>query len=462
MASHVVMPKQGNSVESCIIVEWKKKEGEPISVGDIICEAETDKSTIEVESSAEGTILKLLYEEGDEVPVMLPIAIIGQVGEDISALAPATQASTSQEESSQAQTSQGSNEQPKDELKKESAAHITPTLRTQEAVGSSPRARNLAHEVGLDISSIPASGPKGNVVERDVKEAMKSMQPLTPLAKEILASQEIGKNGVSIPTSGHGIGGRVLASDLYKAPAPSSCSNEEASSCEFEDIPVKGIRKVTASRMHQSLNSTAQLTLMTYADARKLKALRKVFKSADESLQVGGITINDLVMFAVSRTITSFPNMNAHWLGDKIRVFSNVNLGMATDTKKGLMVPVIRNANLLTLKEISNESKRLGSLCHEGKAQPDDLTGSTFTVSNVGSFGIETFTPVLNIPEVAILGVGAIVLKNVEENGEVIARESIGLSLTIDHQAIDGAPGARFLKALCDNIANIDVLMASV
>lgn len=462
MASHVVMPKQGNSVESCIIVEWKKKEGEPISVGDIICEAETDKSTIEVESSAEGTILKLLYEEGDEVPVMLPIAIIGQVGEDISALAPATENPATQNPATQNPASQGSNEQPKDEPKKESEAHITPTLRTQEAVGSSPRARNLAKEFGLDISSIPSSGPKGNVVERDVKEAMKSMQPLTPLAKEILASQEIDKNGVNIPTSGHGIGGRVLASDLYKAPAPSSCNNEEASSCEFEDIPVKGIRKVTASRMHQSLNSTAQLTLMTYADARKLKALRKVFKSADESLQVSGITINDLVMFAVSRTITSFPNMNAHWLGDKIRVFSNVNLGMATDTKKGLMVPVIRNANLLTLKEISNESKRLGSLCHEGKAQPDDLTGSTFTVSNVGSFGIETFTPVLNIPEVAILGVGAIVLKNVEENGEVIARESIGLSLTIDHQAIDGAPGARFLKALCDNIANIDVLMASV
>ncbi len=458
MASQVVMPKQGNSVESCIIVEWKKKEGEPISVGDIICEAETDKSTIEVESTAEGTLLKLLYEEGDEVPVMLPIAIVGQVGEDISALAPSSQGATSQ-----APISQAINENSKEEPKKEAEAHVAHTLstqdlRTQEAVGSSPRARNLAKEAGLDISSIPASGPKGNVVERDVKEAMKRTQPLTPLAKEFVASQEIG----SIPVVGHGIGGRILASDLCKAPASSSSCTEATASCEFEDIPVKGIRKVTASRMYQSLNSTAQLTLMTYADARKLKALRKVFKSANESLQVGAITINDLVMFAVSRTLVDFPNLNAHWLGDKIRVFSNVHLGMATDTKKGLMVPVIRNANLLTLKEISMESKRLGSLCHEGKAQPDDLTGSTFTVSNVGSFGIETFTPVLNVPEVAILGVGAIVLKNVEENGETVVRESIGLSLTIDHQAVDGAPGARFLKALCENIANIDVLLASV
>lgn len=450
MAVHIVMPKQGNSVESCIIVEWKKKEGDSIAVGDIICEVETDKSTIEVESTAEGTILKLLYVEGDDVPVMLPIAIVGQVGEDISALAPAQE------------TKEEAKEEPKTAPIKEENQPKVPesatVLRVQGSSDASPRARNLAHEAGLDICSIAASGPKGLVIERDVKAAMLGQQPLTPLAKETLAAQ--GK--LNVPAQGHGIGGRVLASDLSAGTAPCATVAQEAVANDFQDIPVKGIRKVTASRMHQSLTSTAQLTLMTYADATKLKSLRKMFKNADEALQVGGITVNDLIMFAVSRTLVKFPNMNAHWLGDKIRVFSNVHLGMATDTEKGLMVPVIRNANLLTLKEISQQCKKMGTLCHEGKAQPDDLTGSTFTVSNVGALGIETFTPVLNIPEIAILGVGAIVLKNVEVNGEVVARPSIGLSLTIDHQAVDGAPGARFLKALCDNIANIDVLLASV
>ncbi len=453
MAVQIVMPKQGNSVESCIIVEWKKKEGDQIAEGDVICEAETDKSTIEVESNAQGTILKLLYSEGDDVPVMLPIAIVGEPDENIDALL--------------------SSDKPKEEAKKpqveekvetpsapEEAKKPEPKVQGASYTGlASPRARNLAEKNGFDISLASASGPKGRIIERDVQKALSEREPLTPAAKQALGS------GLYAPASGSGIGGRVRSCDLLSkgtqkalglAPEPF----ELPFPGETEEIPVKSVRKVIAKRMHDSLGTTAQLTLNAFADARALKSLRAKFKAADESLGVAKVSINDLVLFAVSRTLVKFPNMNAHYLGDKIVSFKSVHLGMATDTEKGLMVPVIKNADKLSLKGISAEAKRLASLCHDAKAQPDDLAGSTFTVTNVGAFGVESFTPILNIPEVAILGVGAIFLKPVEVDGKVEFRDSIGLSLTIDHQAIDGAPGARFLKALCENIANIDLLLA--
>ena len=453
MAVQILMPKQGNSVESCIIVEWKKKEGDSIAEGDVICQAETDKSTIDVESNAEGTILKLLYNEGDDVPVMLPIAIVGQAGENIDdLLASAPSAKPAQEE-------------PKEETKAEPEKVQQPKAEEPKATASSysglasPRARNLAEKNGFDISLASASGPKGRIIERDVLKALSEREPLTPLAKQAAAS------GLTAPAVGTGIGGRVRACDMLSkstqrelglAPEPTQLPFPG----ETEETQLKSIRKVIAKRMHDSLATTAQLTLNAFADARALKSLRAKFKAADESYGVSKISINDLVMFAVSRTLVNFTNMNAHLLGDKIVSFKSVHLGMATDTEKGLMVPVIKNADKLSLKGISAEAKRLASLCHDGKAQPDDLTGSTFTVTNVGAFGVESFTPVLNIPEVAILGVGAIFLKPVEVNGKVEFHDSIGLSLTIDHQVVDGAPGARFLKALCENIANIDLLLA--
>jgi pyruvate dehydrogenase E2 component (dihydrolipoamide acetyltransferase) len=173
------------------------------------------------------------------------------------------------------------------------------------------------------------------------------------------------------------------------------------------------------------------------------------------------VTINDLILFAVSRTLLEFPAFNAHFLGDKMLRFSHVHLGVATDTPKGLLVPVVRNSDMLSLRQLSEETKALIDKCKEGSAQPDVLSGSTFTVSNVGAFGIDAFTPVLNVPEVAILGVGGITLTPVEdEDGDIVFIEKIGLSLTMDHQAVDGADAARFLKALMDNIASIDLLLA--
>ena len=443
MAQQVVMPKQGNTVESCIIVEWNVKVGDQVSVGDVLCSAETDKSTIDVESTAEGTVLALLFAEGEEAPVMEAIAVVGEKGEKVEVTA-----SSEDKAPSDAKQEMVAEE-------KKVAPIATDALPSQAGIGSSPRARNLASSLGIPVSTLSATGPKGRVIERDVLSA--SSQPLTPAAKQAAL-----KDGILAPKVGSGIGGRVLSSDLAKTEAAvASPSLSPVAQGTITEIPVKGVRKVTARRMMESIHGTCQLTLHAFADATALKRLRAGFKASNSELGLTNVTLNDLVLFAVSRTLIQFPAFNAHFLGDKILQFSSVHLGMATDAPRGLLVPVIRESQSLSLKGLATEAKRLLNKCKEGTATPEELSGSTFTVSNVGSFGIEAFTPVLNVPEVAILGVGTIVPKPVEaKDGTVSFVPHIGLSLTMDHQAVDGADAARFLKALMENIASIDLLLA--
>lgn len=439
MAEKVIMPKQGNSVESCIIVEWKKQVGETIEAGEVICEAETDKSTIEVESNFSGTVLKLLYNVDDEAPVMEPIAYIGEPGEKI--------------DDSDAEEVTKEDNSDKEATKEETKIEV-PTIEAVKGTGASPRARNLAEKKGIDVETVPATGPKGLIIERDVEKL--SSQPLSAAARANM------NNAGNIPATGSGIGGRILSSDLAEKATQSVQQEvvEETEVNEYEEIKVRGIRKVTAVRMLESMQTSCQLTLNATADVTAMKRLRKGFKNSDERLGLQKITLNDLVMFAVTRTLPDFPEFNTHFLGDTMRRYHNVDLGMATDTAKGLMVPVIRSAQKLSLLEISNKAKALATLCHEGKAQPDDISGSTFTVTNVGAFGVDSFTPVINLPEVAILGVGGIHLNPVQKDNEVKFVPSMTFSLTIDHRAVDGGPAARFLQALIKNIESIDLLLA--
>jgi pyruvate dehydrogenase E2 component (dihydrolipoamide acetyltransferase) len=251
------------------------------------------------------------------------------------------------------------------------------------------------------------------------------------------------------------------------APFPSS----EGS---ITETPIKGIRKVISDRMIKSLAESAQFTLNASASVTKLQEIRSGMKAAEGfcgDIGLAKITVNDLVLFAVSRVLPHYPFMNAHKIGETIKTFERVHLGCAVDTPKGLMVPVIRNSNLLSLRQISAEAKRLAAACQNGSAKPDEISGSTFTVSNLGSLGITGFTPVLNAPEVAILGVCNIELKPVAQPIQPAVSHSsspipfifephIGFSLTINHQVVDGAPAARFLKALCEAVANIDLLLA--
>jgi len=239
--------------------------------------------------------------------------------------------------------------------------------------------------------------------------------------------------------------------------------------------PIKGIRKLIADRMLQSLSSTAQFTLNAGASAVRMQVLRARMKASDEALGLSKVTINDLVLFAVSRVLPAYPFMNAHKVNDTLVNFERVHLGVAVDTPRGLMVPVIRNADLLSLAAISAEAKRLAAACQGGMVKPEELSGSTFTVTTLGALGVESFTPVLNVPEVAILGVCGIELKPIAaedaavshtaashagEGCGVVFEPHIGFSLTINHQVVDGAPAARFLAGLRAAVADIDLWLA--
>ena len=440
MATIVVMPQLGNSVESCIIVEWMIAEGDSVAVDQTLASIETDKSTMEVPSTAEGTVLKILWEEGDEVPVKDPLIIVGQPGEDISGLVP------------------GGDDAPVEEthIEQTTSRHgTTPACASERATGAvSPRARALAASAGLDTATITeGSGPHGRVIERDVAAAIAAGPVLTSAARAA---------GVSA-TEGTGIGGRVSVADAGRAAEAAPAAPVAApAGADFPGAsttaPLKGVRKVVAKRMMESLTTTAQLTLNTTANAAGILALRKKVKNADEGLGLNKITLNDLVCFAVSRTLPKYPVFNAHLEDGVLTQFEQVHLGFACDTPRGLLVPVIRSAQALGLKAFSNEAKRLAGGAIDGTLSPDFLSGGTFTVSNIGSFGIETFTPVINLPQTAILGVGAITPRPaVAADGTIGVEQRLNLSLTIDHQVIDGADGARFLADLVAAIENIDV-----
>lgn len=406
MASEILMPRQGQSVESCIIIEWKKQEGDPISEGDILCEVETDKATFEVESTATGELLAILHEADADVEVLKPIAIIGENGEDISAW-----------KCSSIQPAQELNENTPPAITQSQSPQTSTTTHPSNAAEfiSSPRARTTATQRGIDITTLTGSGPHGRIIEQDVLAAK-----LTPQKTAVFSS-----------------------------------GNGE----EQTEILAKGIRKVVAERMLNSLQTTAQLTLNSSVDARSILRFRELCKQPDRQEKFGKVSINDTVLYAAVKALDAFPELNAHWVGDRSIQYKNIHLGFAVDTPRGLMVPVIKNANTLSLLELSAEAKRLASNCIEGVIDPDDLSGGTFTVTNLGAMGIESFTPVLNTPEVAILGVCAIQPKPIMNGLETEFIPHMGLSLTFDHCAIDGAPAARFIAHLREKISNIELTL---
>lgn len=449
MATEVLMPRQGQSVESCIIIEWRVAEGDTVEEGQPVCDIETDKAAFEVESPTSGTVLGIFYPVDADVEVLKAIAVIGEPGEDISALRPADVDAAPDASGSAADERQPAAEDSATPIPDAPAPQgAAPTL----AAGASPRAKKRAADTGVDIASIVGTGPHGRVIERDVLAARSA--PMSPAAKAKAAVEQL-----AAPPTGSGIGGRVLASDLVDTEAaPASVLSTDFPG-NTKEIPVRGVRKLVAERMHASLQNTAQLTHHVSVDARAILAYRKHCKSTPVESGLGGITINDIVMYATVRTLAEFPELNAYWLGEKIVQFEDVHLGMAVDTERGLVVPVIRNANRLDLKQLSAAAGKLGQDCINGNIAPDALVGGTFTVTNLGALGIEAFTPVLNAPEVGILGVCAIQPKPVISGAEAGFVPHLGLSLTFDHCAVDGAPAARFLASLREKLAAFESLL---
>ncbi len=430
------MPRQGQSVESCIITAWHKKVGDKVAEGDILYSYETDKSAFDEASLFSGTLLKVFCEEGDVVPCLDPVCIIGEEGEDISSLLPKT-------DDAKAEAPAEAKEEKTEEKKVETASPApaaTGSAVAGERVKISPRARRLALESGADLAKVSPTGPNGRYIERDVNAALDSGYKTDIASVEAFLRGEIAEAKEEVTAAA-------------SAPAQTSAPNFG----EYEEIPMSGVRRAIARSMHASLSEMAQLTLNTTFDATKMMSYRASLKAGSEAMGLPKISLNAMVFFAVSRVLPDHPEINATLKDDKIRQYVHANVGLAVDTERGLLVPTIFGADTMSLAELAKANKAAAAKAKDGALTPDEMSGGTFTVTNLGSLGVESFTPVINPPQVAILGVCAMT-NRLRDDGTVYP--AMGLSLTFDHRAIDGAPAARFLKDLCTALENFGLLLA--
>ena len=412
-ATPVAMPKSGITVESCILTALNVKVGDKVKVGDNIFSYETDKSSFDLASEVEGEVLAIFFGEGDEIDVGANVLVIGEHGVDASCFAPNGSAPVAPVEVKV---------EAKVEAPAKAAAPASAPVNTDGKIFASPRAKNLATKLGVDLATAVGTGPKGRIVEKDVREA--SVNPkvvAAPTVEEVVA--------------------------VAKAPVDVRA---------YKDEKMSGIRKVIAKNMVLSLSTMAQLTHTLSFDCTNVMAFRKYLKDNADKLKLPSITVNNIIIFAVSRVLKNHRDLNANLInGDTMRYFEHTNIGIATDTPKGLLVPTLFGADTMSLSEIAVNSKKLSQDAIDGKLSPDLMTGGSFTVSNVGTMGIESFTPVVNPPQTGILGVNTMETRvKLGKNGEIIPYTAMSLSLSYDHRALDGAPASRFLKELKEYLEN--------
>ncbi|MBP1674689.1 MAG: hypothetical protein H6Q24_827 [Bacteroidetes bacterium] len=405
MAIPVIMPKQGQSVETCIITKWFRQKGDAVKAGDLLFSYETDKAAFDVESPADGTLLEVFYNDGAEVPVLVNVALIGNEGESTESFKPGIQEKPEKPEiAGKSSESAGKDiAQPGSEVIK-GAGKIKTRI--------SPRAKRFADKKGVDISNIRGSGPNGRIICSDIEKTLS--------------------------------GPAMLTEEVHKTID------------EYTEQPLSNVRKIIARAMHASLQNSAQLTHHMSADVRNLlDARRKIKEGILSGREKQDITINDMVCWCVIRALEKFQGINSHFLGDRIKIFRRVHLGIAVDTSRGLMVPAIRNADTMDLIKLSCELKAAADECRKGNIDPELIrsTAATFTVSNLGNYGVEMFTPVINLPQSAILGVCTIVNRPADLGNNTFGFVPyIGLSLTYDHQSVDGGPATLFLKEIKEQI----------
>ena len=446
MATPVIMPRQGQSVESCIIGKWYKKVGDKVAAGEDLFTYETDKAAFDEAAKVDGEILAIFFEENDDVPCLTNVCVIGNKGEDFSALDPRG-ASAAPAEAAPAAAPVAA------PVASAAAAPATPAATT--IAGISPRAKATAEKHTVDLRQVEPTGPKGRVIERDIFKLIDEGKFATGAAGTDFA----------VGTTGSGIGGRVSAADLTAlAQAPVAAAPAAPVSDTYEEKH-SNIRKLIAKSMVNSLSTMAQLTYNMSFDASDILDFRARVKKAKEAgltEKLGlpdSITINDIILYVVSRVSLNHKMCNAHYMDDHMVFFNTVNLGMAVDTPRGLMVPTIFNSDRLSIAEISRQAKDKAASCQKGTISPDELKDGSITVTNLGSLGIESFTPVINPPQTAIIGVNCLTTKVRDVNGVAVPYPSMSLSLTADHRAVDGAPAARFLQDLTKALENFSLFL---
>ena len=395
MAVEVVMPKFGLTMTEGTIQQWFKSEGDTIKAGEALFEVETEKVLYEVEAPADGTVAKLLYAVEAVVGVGLPVAVIAEEGEEVAEVAARYADAAAAPVAAPPEPAPG-------------AASAAPPAAEEKRgrVPVTPAARKLAKEHGIDLSGVTGTGPRGRITREDVQ--------------------------------------KIIDSGGQAAPPPAPAAPPAAA----EDIPLRGMRKVIAERMHQSLQGSAQLTISTEVDVTQLIDRRQ------EVRQEFNVTYTDFIVQACAHALRQHPRMNASLEENIIHVHGDIHVGLAVALDEGLIVPVVRDVDKKSLKDIAAEAKTLAEKARASQLKLEEVSGGTFTVSNLGMYGVDAFTPIINAPQSGILGVGRIVEKPVIYRGEVTKRSMMVLSLTFDHRMIDGAPAGAFLQTVADLLAH--------
>ena len=433
MAHSVIMPKLGLTMTVGRVVQWLVEEGSEVTKGQILVEIESDKAIMQVESPADGVLGRIVVPKSEEVPVGEVIGWVVAPGEAVPEAQPLAAAPDVAAVSAQA------------------AAEPQVTAKAEARQGrvlATPRARKLAQELGVELSQVTGTGPKGRITGDDVTAyvpAERTRVKASPLARRL--AEEAGLDLTTV--RGTGPGGRIRREDVEAALAaqpPPAAAVVEAAPAEV--MALSGIRRTIAERMSASHTTTARVTLFTEADATSLVGWRERLKAKALNQGAEPPAYNDLLIRIVATALREFPYMNTSLTVDGIQPHSQVNIGLAIDTERGLIVPVIGDADRKGVLEIAQEVRSLVARTRDGTIMPDELHGGTFTITNLGAYGVDGFTPIINLPECAILGVGRIVAKPVVWEGQICARQRMALSLTFDHRVVDGAPAARFLQRL--------------
>lgn len=430
MAEKIIMPKQGLQMTEGTITKWLVKEGDKVEIGQPLFEMETDKNTIQIDSTAAGEVLKLVAKEDETVPITETIAIVGKKGEDFSDLLPKKK------------------EEKKPEPAPAPAAPAAPAVKSAPAADDTtpialeggrifvtPRAKMTAERKNIDYKTVKGTGPSGLIIEKDVLAA--AAVKASPVAKAIAA-----RKGVSITTvTGTGENGKIVKHDIL--------SGDANLSREDNVIPISGMRKVIADNMMNSVQSMAHAYHKVAVDMSEAKLIRAAFKKAEKK-----VSFNDIIIMALGRALQEHPRMNA-WVEDgKITEKGSVNVGIAVAVDNGLIVPTVRDVQNMTIGEIHDESARLIAKTKAGGLKKEEYSGATFTVSNLGMFGIDEFTAIVNPPQVGILAVGSMTDTPVVRDGQIVIRPMMNLVLTYDHRVIDGAPAAQFLSRVKELLEN--------